>query len=284
MSGYVRAQRARFNHHLFAKQKFCRGYAWDWMIAQARFTDTQVSINGKTVVLRRGQFSHSIRFMAEAWNWDKAAVDRFIARLKTEAMIETGTETGQLVVTICNYDEYQADQKDIGTPNETAIETGARQERDRSETKKNKDLREQGFKGEERNPLTPNTIAPDAAAPSALGDDVRTKKEPTAADHLAAIIGEDLARDFIAHRKALKKPMTPRAGKILAEKLASMTDPGAAVLTAIERGWLSAFEVSPHPNVTNMTRHRGPSYAERLDASFDALTARLAVQPFPTRD
>ena len=123
------------------------------------------------------------------------------------------------------------------------------------------------------------TQKPEARSQKRVGSN-----EPTAAGHLAAIIGEDLAKDFIAHRKALKKPMTPRAGKILAEKLASMTDPGAAVLTAIERGWLSAFEVSPHPNVTNMTRHRGPSYAERLDAAFDNLTARLAVQPFPTRD
>lgn len=134
MSGYVRAQRARFSHHLFAREKFCRGYAWDWMVAQARFADGSVSIAGKTVPLKRGQFSHSIRFMAEAWNWDKAAVSRFIARLKSETMIETDTETGQVIVTICNYDEYQADAKQA----ETLEDPEPRQQRDSSETKNKK--------------------------------------------------------------------------------------------------------------------------------------------------
>jgi hypothetical protein len=170
VSGYVRAQRGRFAHHLFAREKFCRGYAWDWMVAQARFADCAASIAGKTVCLRRGQFTHSVRFMADVWNWDKAAVARFLARLKTESMIETETDTGQLIVTICNYDQYQADARPTDTATDTATDTPARQQRDSSETKnKNDERRKEGSSLEstrKRAPRNPEISIPENWCPS----------------------------------------------------------------------------------------------------------------------
>lgn len=138
MTGYVKAQRERFKHPLFRGQKFCRGYAWDWMCAQAAYADREVSVKGKTITLKRGQFCHSIRFMADVFGWDRSASDRFLTRLKTESMIETSTETGQLVVTICNYDFYQGAGAQGETATETPTETEVRQERDRSETNNKK--------------------------------------------------------------------------------------------------------------------------------------------------
>ena len=140
-SDFVFAQRKRFKHPLFKSEKFCRGYAWDWIVANAVWHEDghPVEINGQIVRLKRGQLSHSVRFMAEAWRWDKAAVSRFIARLKTEAMIETHTETGQTIITVCNYDKYQSRAGLTETAPDTASETGARQQRDSSETNKNKD-------------------------------------------------------------------------------------------------------------------------------------------------
>jgi hypothetical protein len=139
VTGYVKSHRKRFSHHLFAGQKFCRGYAWDWLIAHAAWKPTRVDVRGRTVHLERGQLCYSIRYMAEAWGWDKAAVDRFITRLKTDTMIETATETGQLIITICNYCEYQGDESRTETATETATETKLRQQRDSSETNKKKD-------------------------------------------------------------------------------------------------------------------------------------------------
>ncbi len=136
MSGFVRAERDRFGHALFRNERFCRGYAWDWLVAQASYQDRTIDVAGKTVKLRRGQLCHSIRYMAEAWNWDKAAVTRYLTRLKTETMIETGTETGQTIITICNYRKYQTRNEKTETPNDTQPETAARQQRDSSETKK----------------------------------------------------------------------------------------------------------------------------------------------------
>lgn len=90
---------------------------------------------------------------------------------------------------------------------------------------------------------------------------------------LAPILGDDLAAAFVAHRKALRKPMTPRAGELMARKLSRIRDPVAAAETSIRRGWLDVFEddkVHPFP--------ARQSDAERLDDHLDALKARLAVQ------
>lgn len=133
MTGYVRAERDRFKHHLFRAGPWCRGYAWDWMVAQAAWRDHTADINGKTVVLKRGQFYSSVRFMAEKFGWSKSSVDRFLTRLKTETMIGTDTGTGQLVITICNYEKYQTADESPGTVPGTPTGTGAGQERDKEE-------------------------------------------------------------------------------------------------------------------------------------------------------
>ena len=139
MSGYTKTHRKIFKHPLFASQKFCRGFAWEWLLANAVHSPLKIEVKGKIIELQRGQLSYSIRYLAEAWNWDKAAVSRFIARLKTETMIKTQTETGQLVITICNYNEYQGEPENGDTAENDGFETEVRQQRDRSETNKKND-------------------------------------------------------------------------------------------------------------------------------------------------
>ena len=122
MSGYLRAQRDRFKHHLFRSEQFCRGYAWDWMCARACYAPRPYTVKGKTITVQRGQFVASPDEMAEAWNWSRSAVNRFLARLKTEHMIEHETGHGKSLITICNYEEYQSDTPQPGQ--ESGQETG----------------------------------------------------------------------------------------------------------------------------------------------------------------
>jgi len=57
---------------------------------------------------------------------------------------------------------------------------------------------------------------------------------------------KDLWKDFLDHRKKLKKPMTEKAEDILIKKLSWLKDKGHnpkhLLMTSIERGWLSVFE------------------------------------------
>jgi hypothetical protein len=67
----------------------------------------------------------------------------------------------------------------------------------------------------------------------------------TPADELTDILGPDLAAHFIAHRKALKKPMTAFAAQLMAKKLRGFPDPVAAIEQSILKGWCDVFPISP---------------------------------------
>lgn len=139
MSGFYFMHRGWMDHHLFRGEAFTRAQAWEWMIGEAVWKDTAARIKGQTITLRRGQFSYSIRFMAEAWGWSKSRVERFVNALETETMVTTVNETGQLIITISNYEQYQPIKPEGETTSETVTETAAGQQRDKEE-KGNKEI------------------------------------------------------------------------------------------------------------------------------------------------
>lgn len=105
------------------KGKFCRALAWEWLIAEAAFDHGKAIVAGKVADLSRGQLSHSIRHIAGVWGWSKDATARFLKALQRENMIRVETATGQLLITICNYELYQA----ASDNNRDDSATGARQ-------------------------------------------------------------------------------------------------------------------------------------------------------------
>jgi hypothetical protein len=131
VSGTVNIARSIFDHELFADQPLTEREAWIWLIMEASWKPRKKRVGDYIVDLARGQLAASVRFMAAAWRWTPAKVQRFVKRLQSLDMIAVKTDTGVSVVTICNYDEYQA-------PNKTA-DTGPIQVRYRSDTNEKKD-------------------------------------------------------------------------------------------------------------------------------------------------
>ncbi|TWA74154.1 hypothetical protein FBZ82_101169 [Azospirillum brasilense] len=142
MSGFYLMHRGWLDHPAFggAREPYCRRAAWVWLVEHACWKYERQNIAGKTVALRRGQLSFSLRFLAKAWGWDAEKVRRFCLRLADEKMIETESEAGQMVITICNYDEYQVPV----SPSEAGGEAVVRQHRGSSEANTN-----EGNKGNE---------------------------------------------------------------------------------------------------------------------------------------
>lgn len=136
-AGYYKMHRGWLRHPVLSGP-FCRAAAWAWLIDEAAWKPTRKMVCGSILELQRGQLTHSLRFMADAWGWKKDAVKRFIGRLESETMIATATETGQLVITICNYNEYQSNEDLDATDTATLSETQARQERDSGATNEKK--------------------------------------------------------------------------------------------------------------------------------------------------
>ena len=131
--GYYRMHRGWMDFRALDGEPFCRRAAWAWLIEQACWKPTKISIDGKTLQLRRGQLSHSTRYMAKAWGWSEARVRRFLTRLKTDAAIDAVSDAGQNVITICNYDKYQADPEASDAPTDAPTDAEATQQRRKEE-------------------------------------------------------------------------------------------------------------------------------------------------------
>jgi hypothetical protein len=130
---YYAMERGWMDHPLFEGDEYSRAQAWEWLVADAAWKETKKRIMGQMITLKRAQLSHSYRFLAEKWGWSLGKVQRFIKDLKSESMIDTQTDTGQVTITICNYDKYQSPIKTTDTPTDTVTDTAAIQKRYKEE-------------------------------------------------------------------------------------------------------------------------------------------------------
>jgi hypothetical protein len=106
-----------WRENVIFKGEYSRADAWVWLIENAAWKPSRTRIKGQSIDLDRGELSFSQRFLAEKWGWSKSRVDRFIADLRDETMIETRSKSGatsnhnagqgQSIIIICNYGKYQ---------------------------------------------------------------------------------------------------------------------------------------------------------------------------------
>lgn len=115
MSGTVNIARSIFVDEAFKDQPYTEREAFMWLVMEASWKDRAKRIGSAVVDLKRGQLAASIRFMADAWGWEKSTVDRFLKRLEKRDMIGTDSGTGVSVVTIRKYNAYQGGTTYSGT-------------------------------------------------------------------------------------------------------------------------------------------------------------------------
>lgn len=139
MSGYARIHRSLIGHPAFRNESETMLFAW--MVLKAAWRPTRVRYKGHSISLKRGQLAASIRDMADAHDRNKNWISRVLNTMRDEDMIQTDAGTGVLVITVCNYDEYQSDSADSGTANGTprGTDEGTRagQRRDTEQEEKN---------------------------------------------------------------------------------------------------------------------------------------------------
>lgn len=114
LKNFIPINRRLFEHHFWCEERnFSRFEAWIYLIKEARFEDTSVYDGNKVVPVKRGQLYVSIRHLASNFGWSTKKVLGFLSLLVSEKMIikETAKETGQSVITICNYDIYNSELK-----------------------------------------------------------------------------------------------------------------------------------------------------------------------------
>lgn len=105
---FVKMERGWLDSEMFSDAPYSERDAWAWMICEARFVEGVIAIKGKPVTIGRGQLYSSIRFMSEKFQWSKDRVSRYLERLKKWGAISVETATGQNLITISNYNDYQS--------------------------------------------------------------------------------------------------------------------------------------------------------------------------------
>jgi hypothetical protein len=138
--GVFAVDRGIFDHPRLSGEPYTKVQAFMWLVAEAAWKPHRRVIGGVVINLRRGQAACSVRFMAKKWDWTPARVQRFLATLKTDTMIDTAADTGLTIITICKYDIYQRVSLPSDTPNDTSSGTPAIQQRYKGEDKENKEL------------------------------------------------------------------------------------------------------------------------------------------------
>ena len=124
MEGYIKISRAILNHPALNKRdrSYCEVGAWLWILLEASFAERDFTIGTQTVRLRRGEFCHSVSYMAEAWGWSHPKTRHYIEKLvKFNSILLVKPEGKSAdfpnIVKVLNYDDYQdALSKSDGKP------------------------------------------------------------------------------------------------------------------------------------------------------------------------
>lgn len=131
--GYIKLHRKIWDNVLLnSGERFDRMSAWIWILMNAKYKDTTIMVGGVIIHVKRGQLFKSMTHLATVWGWDRKTVRRFLGTLETEKMITlVGHQKGHMI-TVLNYNKYQASSDSEknegtpeGTPEGTSISTGA---------------------------------------------------------------------------------------------------------------------------------------------------------------
>lgn len=210
MIGYIKLYRQIQECWLWNDgEKFDKRSAWVDLLLLANHEDKKVFFEGKLIVVKRGQFITSIQKLSERWKWDRKKVMKFLDVLESDSMLSQKRTTHGTTITIVNWDNFQVE----GTTKRTTTTTtdGQRLPQPMDTNKNNKEY----IKNDKNNKYA---------------DDDRLN---------------NAIKDFIEHRRKLRKPMTDKAVELFIQRLnkfeTSVDGQIRLINIAIERGWQTVY-------------------------------------------
>lgn len=108
--GYLLLYRRFKQHPLWEEpREFSRWEAWLDIFTEARYEDGLAHEGGVLLRVKRGQFLTSIRALSRRWQWNRKKVNRFLAYLEGQDMIQRANAGPKSVlVSVLNYNKLQA--------------------------------------------------------------------------------------------------------------------------------------------------------------------------------
>jgi hypothetical protein len=136
--GWIKLHRSIKDNFLWKSEKFSKSQAWIDLILSANHSDGGFYLRGIWIEVKRGQSARSELTLSKEWKWSRDKVRRFLTRLKNEQMITVKQDNKTSIITICNYEIYQGDEKENDTPDNTTNDTPEKHQKNtKQDTNKN---------------------------------------------------------------------------------------------------------------------------------------------------
>ena len=105
---YIKISRSLFSSFLWKENRsFTRFEAWLDLIKEACFIDQDKQlVNGKLIILNRGQLIASVRYLVKRWKWSNSKVCDFLELLRSQDMISIDSGKGISIITLINYEKH----------------------------------------------------------------------------------------------------------------------------------------------------------------------------------
>jgi hypothetical protein len=123
VSGYFKIHRSLLDHPYWYRGQFSKGQAMIDLVGHARWKDGWCDVAGRRIDLKRGQLCWSVKQLSERWGWSYNKVKRFLNELKADNFLDYQNVTVTTLISITNFDQYQADGRPNVRPNERTGES-----------------------------------------------------------------------------------------------------------------------------------------------------------------
>lgn len=121
MSGWLKLHRGATEKDL-VQNVFLWGL-WHWLLQVANWKESQIIWEGTQRILKPGQLLFKIREISNQWDCSPATIWKWLHYLQKTQRIAIESRTHGTIVTICNWEIYQAYEESERTPSEHEVNT-----------------------------------------------------------------------------------------------------------------------------------------------------------------
>lgn len=135
MAGWIKIDTEIAKHWLWQDAERLKW--WLDILFMAAWKDRKQLVGKQLVALRRGQFIASLSFLCKRWGRSRSMVEPFLNLLQEEEMISKEVGSNISIITVLNYDKYQA-HNSTESDAEVSTEVGAYLEAPKNSCKSDK--------------------------------------------------------------------------------------------------------------------------------------------------
>lgn len=107
-TGWIKLHRKIQDNEFWLSERFNKALAWIDLLLLANHKAATIFLRGIELHIERGQTCWSILSLSKRWKWNERTVVNFLNMLQKRGMIQYKTSNVSTIITISNYDSYQA--------------------------------------------------------------------------------------------------------------------------------------------------------------------------------